>query len=85
MPAPGTLVQWWAVGHWWCRLLVQCSLVVHSAPPLWCNVPTRAAGAADWRDTRVGRRVNMYRPDLAPHADDAADCDKRISLFLGST
>ena len=89
MPAPGTLVQWWAVGHWWCRLLVQCVLV-HSAPTLWCNVPTSTitapgAGAPDWRDTRVGRRVNMYRPDLAPHGDDAADCDKRIRLFLGST
>ena len=65
-------------------VLVQCVL--------WCTVHEHsgamcppAPGAPDWRDTRVGRRVNMYRPDLAPHGDDAADCDKRIRLFLGRT
>ena len=63
---------------------MQCVLA-HSAPSLWCNVPTMVAppGAPDWRDTRVGRRVNMYRPDLTPHGDDAADCDKDLK-FLGS-
>ena len=78
----------------WCNggqsvvpVLVQCVLV-HSAQPLWCNVPTTSmapgAGSPHWRDmSRVGRRVNMYRPDLTPHGDDAADCDKDLK-FLGS-
>ena len=61
--------------------LVQCVLwcTVHNHSGAMCPPP----GAPDWRDTRVGRRVNMYSPDLAPHGDDAADCDKRIRLFLG--
>ena len=32
----------------------------------------------DWRDIRVGRRVNMYDgPDLAPHGDNAGGCEMR--------
>ena len=53
----------------------------------WCAVHHHSGamcpppGAPDWRDTRVGRRVNMYRPDLTPHGDDAADCDKDLKFF----
>ena len=76
VPAPGTLVQWWAVGGAgsWCNA---CWRTVHHHSGAMCPPP----GAPDWRDTRVGRRVNMYRPDLTPHGDDAADCDKDLKFF----
>ena len=58
----------------WCNA---CWRTVHHHSGAMCPPP----GAPDWRDTRVGRRVNMYRPDLTPHGDDAADCDKDLKFF----
>ena len=73
VPAGSTLVQWWAVTPvapraLWCRCHVPHTTRCPAPPPA---VP-------DWRDIRVGRRVNMYDgPDLAPHGDNVGGFEMR--------
>ena len=77
MPAGSTLVQWWAVTPvapraLWCRCHVPHTTRCPAPPPA---VP-------DWRDIRVGRRVNMYDgPDLAPHGDNVGGFEMRRIFF----